>query len=268
MHSRGVWIVIGALAVAACSSLGLPGSVKSKVSEEETDSRRPTAPRDARTRAKIHTELGSLYLQSGNLAVALQELLIAIDIDPDYAKAYGTRALAHYGIRENDLAERDFQRALSLDPSDPETSNNYGWFLCQIGRGTEGITYLQRALKNPLYETPERAYLNAGACYARLGDLVRAEIFVQQSLRLAPGNQQAMLQLAEISFRRGDAALASEQLADLLRLGEPGPETLWLLVRVERSLGNRQAEARYSSQLRRKFPLSPETEELLKGNFE
>lgn len=270
MRSGALWTgtVLAVLALAACSSFSLPGTtVKSKVTEEEPDSRRPTAPRDARTRAKIHTELGSLYLQSGNLAVALQELLIAIDIDSDYAKAYGTRALAHYGIRENDLAERDFQRAISLDPSDPEFSNNYGWFLCQVGRSSEGISYLQRALKNPLYETPERAYLNASVCYAKLGDLGRAESFAQQSLRLSPGNPLAMLQLAELSYRRGDVQLASEQLADLLRLGEPNAETLWLLVRVERGLGNRQAEARYSSQLRRNFPLSPEAEELLKGNF-
>jgi Tfp pilus assembly protein PilF len=33
-------------------------------------------------------------------------------------------------------------------------------------------------------------------------------------------------------------------------------------------LGNRLAEARYSSQLRRKFPLSPEAQDLLKGHFE
>ncbi|MEF8707783.1 MAG: hypothetical protein V5B38_02395 [Candidatus Accumulibacter propinquus] len=29
-----------------------------------------------------------LYLQNGNLAVALEELTMAIVIDPDYAKAY------------------------------------------------------------------------------------------------------------------------------------------------------------------------------------
>jgi len=265
---RAAVAIVALLCLGACSSTTVAPTAKAKAAEDEVDSRRPTPPRDARTRAKLHTELGSLYLQSGNLAVALQELLIAIDIDPDYGKAYGTRALAHFGIRELELADRDFQRALSIDRNDPDISNNYGWFLCQIGRGKEGITYLQRALKDPLYETPERAYLNAGGCYATLGDLERAETFVQQSLRLAPGNPQAELQLANIYYRRGDLQLANEQLASLVRKTEPNAEALWLMVRVERSLGNRQAEARYSAQLRRKFPLSPEAEELLKGNFE
>ena len=65
-----------------------------------------------------------------------------------------------------------------------------------------------------------------------------------------------------VAFRGG------HEFPTLVRKTEPNAEALWLMVRVERSLGNRQAEARYSAQLRRKFPLSPEAEELLKGNFE
>lgn len=56
--------------------------------------------------------------------------------------------------------------------------------------------------------------------------------------------------------------------SDLLLKTEPNAEALWLAVRVERKLGDRLAEARYSAQLKRKFPLSPEAQELLKGNFE
>ena len=48
---------------------------------------------DPRTRAKLHTELGSLYFQDGNMAVALDELRIAIEADSDYASAYNVRGL-------------------------------------------------------------------------------------------------------------------------------------------------------------------------------
>jgi type IV pilus assembly protein PilF len=161
-------------------------------------------------------------LQEGNLAVALEELLTAISIDPDYAKAYSARGLAHYHIKEMDLAERDFQRALRLEPNDPEIHNNYGWFLCQIGREKEAITFFQRAIRNPLYDTPDKAYLNAGACYSKLGNLAVAEDFVQQSLRIRPENPPAVLQLAEISYRRGDFGLARQQMQGLLNAAEPG----------------------------------------------
>ncbi len=260
--------LLASLGLAACSSGGVAPSSTQKPPEESPDSRNPTKPRDARTRAKLHTELGSLYLQSGNLAVALEELTIAISIDPDYAKAYGTRGLADFHVREMAFADQDFRRALSLDANDPEINNNYGWFLCQIGRGKEAMEFFQRAMKNPLYETPEKAYLNAGACYARLGDLASAEDYVQHSLRIAQGNAQALLQLASINYRRGHLEQAKQELADLLRNQEPSAEALWLGVRIERRLGDRVAEARYAGQLRRKFPLSPEAQELLRNNFE
>jgi type IV pilus assembly protein PilF len=242
--------------------------VAKKPVEDEADSRQPTKPRDPRTRAKLHTELGAMYLQAGNLTVALEELSIAILIDPDYATAYSMRGLAAYRIRELQLADQDFRRALSLDGKDPEINNNYGWFLCQVGREKEGLGHIQAAMTNPLYKTPEKAYLNAGSCYARIGDLASAEGHVEQSLRILPGNPQALLELASINFRRGDVERARHELVELLRHNDPNAEALWLGVRIERALGNRSAEARYATQLRRKFPLSPEAQELLKGRAE
>jgi type IV pilus assembly protein PilF len=265
---NAVLAMLVCLCLGACSSVPLSLPSTPKDAEEAADSRKPTKPRDARTRAKLHTELGALYLQANQLAVALEELTIAIDIDPSYAKAYSTRGLAGFQVGEIPFADQDFRRALNLDANDPEINNNYGWFLCQIGREKEGIAFLQKAIKNPLYETPDKAYLNAGLCYAKLSDLAAADNYVQHSLRIAPGNPQALLQLASINFQRGHLELARQQLADLLRRTEPSAEALWLGVRIERGLGNRPAEARYGNQLRNRFPLSREAQELLRGNVE
>ena len=138
----------------------------------------------------------------------------------------------------------------------------------RVGREKEALPYLQQAMQNALYDTPERAYLNAGACYIKLGDLATAERLIEHSLRIVPNNPQALLQLADINYRRGELERASQDLNALVRKVAPSAEALWLLVRVERKLGNRLAEGRYSAQLRQKFPLSPEAQELLKGNFE
>ena len=105
---RAVLAIIVSLGVSACSS-GLFSSSPSAPQNppiEEPDSRRPTPPRDNRTRAKLHTELGALYLQNQNLSVALEELTMAIVIDPDYAEAHGTRGLVLYHIREMEPADR------------------------------------------------------------------------------------------------------------------------------------------------------------------
>ncbi len=225
-------------------------------------------PKDARTRAKAHTDLGALYFQSGNLIVALEELTLAAAIDPEYATAFSTRGLILYHVKEYESAEKDFQRALSLEDRNPDINNNYGWFLCQTGKVKESIPYFERAHRSPMYQTPELAYLNQGACYIKLNELDLADEALRKSLRLMPENAQAFFHLANVSYKRGNFDAAKKHLSDAVRLVDPGPEMLWLNLRVERRLGNQSDERSLAAQLRRKFPDSPEYQELLKGNFE
>ena len=225
-------------------------------------------PKDVHTRAKLHTELGSLYFQNGNVIVALEELTIAISINPNYAQAYSTRGIVLYQIKEHASAEKDFQRALDLDAKDPQINNNYGWFLCHTGKEKESIAYFQRAIKEPLYQTPEVAYLNAGACYARIGELDLAEESIRTTLRYMPDNPQALYQLAYISYKRGNFDAAKEHLKKVIRLSNPDAEALWLFLRVERRLGNNMDVDSLTAQLRRQFPDSPQYQDYLKGNFE
>jgi type IV pilus assembly protein PilF len=245
-----------------------PSALAQKSVPPPQETLQAAVPKDIHTRAKLHTELGSLYFQSGNLIVALEELTIAISINPNYAQAYSTRGVVLYYVKEFESAEKDFRRAIELDERDPEISNNYGWFLCQTGKEKEAITYFQRALKSTLYQTPEAAYLNAGTCYIKLGDLDSAEDAIRRSLRIVPDNWQSLFQLANISYKRGNFEAAREHLKNVVRLTDPGADVLWLFLRVERRLGDRSAEGSLMSQLRRKFPDSPEYQAFLKGNYE
>ena len=65
-------------------------------------------PTDPRNRAKIHTELGSMYFQAGNPGVALDELRIALSADASYFQAYSVRGLVRLSLKEYDKAEDDF----------------------------------------------------------------------------------------------------------------------------------------------------------------
>lgn len=227
-----------------------------------------TTVKDPRSRAKIHTELGSLYYQDGNMPVAMEELTIAIYIDPTYAPAYGMRALVHHYLKEPQYAEDNFREALRYAPDDPEVANNYGWFLCQIGKQKEAMPHFDRALRNRLYQTPDRAYLNAGQCALTMGDLVLAEEYLQKAYRASNGSPIAALRMTDLYYRTGRYDQARKELTELIRKVEPNAEALWLAVRIERKLGEREAETRYATQLRRKFPSSKEFQELLKGNYE
>ena len=227
-----------------------------------------TTVKDPRSRAKIHTELGSLYFQDKNIPVAMEELTIAIYIDPTYAPAYSMRALVHHYLNEPQHAEDNFKEALRYAPEDPEIANNHGWFLCQIGKYKEGLPEFERALRNRLYQTPDRAYLNAGQCAVSMGDLKLGEEYLQKAYRMTGGSPITVFRMADLYFRTNRIDEARKELADLMRKIEPNAEVLWLAVRVERKIGDREVENRYTTQLRRKYPDSKEYQELLKGNYE
>lgn len=221
---------------------------------------------DTLASAKVHTELAALYYGQQRYAVALEELKIALKMSSKYAPAYGVRGLIYMSLQENEKAENDFERSLDLDPNDSGTRNNYGWFLCQRGKHKESMAQFMMAVRNPLYSTPEKAYLNAGLCAKKYGKVMESESYLKQALQMQPKMPEALQGLAELSFASGDYAGAKSYYLRLARNGsELTAGDLFLAARVEKKLGDRNAEASYKLQLRKRFPESREAQLLLSG---
>ena len=219
-------------------------------------------------RARIHTELGAAYFGRGNMGVALEELRTAIAADPNYAPAYNVFGLVHMDLHENDVAQKNFERALALSPNDPDINNNYGWFLCSTGREEQSIAYFLAALKNPLYKTPARAYVNAGLCSMKKNGGSDSIGYFERALRSEPDNPQALLNLASLQYKRGQLEVARGLIDHFNKVVRPTAESLWLALRIERKLGNRGAEDSLAFELRRRFSGSPEYQHLIKDQFE
>jgi len=219
-------------------------------------------------RARIHTELGAAYYGIGQMAVAVDELKEAIGADPNYAPAHSQLGLVYMTLREDKLAQQSFERALKLDPNDSSANNNYGMFLCQRKREKEAMKYFAAALKNPLYTTPENAYTNAGVCAHMQGDELKAEELLRKALALQPDQSQALYQLADISYKRGDLPGARALLNRHMKVSTPAAEALWLGARIEQRLGNRTALASYGAQLNNRYPDAAQTRAFNEGRFE
>jgi type IV pilus assembly protein PilF len=250
----------------------LLGLLAGCATEQQTSAYRPDVSTmgddsEARNRARIHTELASGYFELGNLGVALEEIGEALRSDPTYGPAYNVSGLIHADLKEDRLAEQQFGHALRLNPTDSDANNNYGSFLCQRKREEEGIRHFLAALRNPLYQTPERSYVNAGMCSRRRGDLASAQDYFEKALKVRPNQPQALYQLADMMYARGDYAQARPYISRASQV-LPNAEALWLALRLERKLGDRNAEASYAAQLRRQFPDSREARALAAGQFE
>ena len=192
----------------------------------------------------------------------------ALRADASYGPAYNIAGLVYAQLKEDRLAEQNFQRALSINPGDSDTLNNYGLFLCDRGRTDQGIKHFLAAVRNPFYATPERAYVNAGVCSRRSGNLAGAEEYFQTALKVRPTQQQALYQLADMAYARGDLGTAKGYLGRLAQAGVITADVLWLGTRVERRLGDRNAEASYARQLRNRYPNSAEARALNAGQYE
>jgi type IV pilus assembly protein PilF len=260
---KRVLILLVAASAAGCATPEPPSEVS--IPYEQRDTRTERDPAD---RAKIHANLAGMYYAGRQYAVALEEANKALQFDPDYVPALNVLALTYVELAQDSAAQQAFDKAISINPNDSDTRNNYGWFLCRRKHEDEAIKQFMLALRNPLYQTPEKAYMNAGDCSRNKGDLQAAEGYYEQALKIRPGAGRALSGLAEIKFNRGEYKQSRELLDRYLAGNRPTAETLWLAVRVERKLGDRQAESDYGRQLRRGFPDSAEARLLQAGKYE
>jgi type IV pilus assembly protein PilF len=260
-----VALAAGAALLAGCGSMSMSSSPEEPKIESPGVAGEPGDPRN---RAKIHTELASLYYGRGNMAVALEELRIATAADANYAPAYSLLGLVYMELRENALAQTNFERGLRLSPSDPDINHNYGLFLCFTGREPESIKYFLQAVRNPLYPTPWRSYAAAGQCAMRKDNLKDAEDYFQRALKQEPNDPISLLNMGQLRYKQGNLDDARRHVARFNKVVEPTAESLWLALRIERKAGERVAENSYATQLRRRYNGSREYQLLQRGEYD
>jgi type IV pilus assembly protein PilF len=220
-----------------------------------TSSRKPI---DLDKAAEINAQLGSGYLAEGDLDLAKMKFEKALKQNSSLPAAHSGYALLLSRLGETGKAQKHFKKALSLDPDDSGTLNNYGIFLCSQNKFKEADKQFMAALRDPLYKTPEYAYTNAGRCSLKNKDEAQAEAYFGKALQANPKFPDALFEMADLQYTKREYAQADLSLQRFERYGNHTPASLWLAVRVARALGKRDEEASYSLLLKNKFPDSEE----------
>ncbi|MEF8833735.1 MAG: type IV pilus biogenesis/stability protein PilW [Halofilum sp. (in: g-proteobacteria)] len=213
--------------------------------------------------SRINAQLGANYLQSGQLERANAKLRKALDQDSKNVDAHTAFALLNMRLGKPDEARDHFETALDLDPESPQIHNNYGTFLCGEGEYDEGIEQFLKAADNRLYDTPAYAYANAGRCAREAGRDDEARGYFRQALELNPRLPSALIESSELALEAGQPELAAEYFSRYSEVAEQGPDTLWLGVRIERALGDREGAKEYGLQLLRRFRDSEQAQQFL-----
>lgn len=257
-------LLLALLLLGGCASgVGAAGAGGSSA-EPITESDEP----DARKRARIRLELASGYFEQGQTTVALDEIKQSLAADPTYVAAHVLRGLVYMQLNNNRLAEESFQRALQLNPRDPDALHNYGWFSCQLGRHREAVDLFTRALASPVYAGQAKSLMAKGICQVRMGQLAEAEGSFARSYEIDAGNPITGYNLAALLFRRGDDSRAQFYIRRLNNSELANAETLWLGIKVERRLRNLEPMAQLAQQLGRRYPQSREWAAYQRGAFD
>lgn len=247
--------ILFAVAIATATVAGCASQKPSREQQEKDDTKV----------AELNTQLAIAYMRDGDDDLALKKLERAVEADSNYAPAYSTLGLLYNKVGEFDKADGYFGKALRLAPEDSSILNNYGQVLCQNKQYEKGQQMFLKANDNSLYRSPEIALSNAGTCAMDAGDFASAETHFRAALQINPRVAPALLQMALLSYELERYLPARAYLQRYLEIARHTAQSLWLGIRVERELGDRDALASYTLQLEKGFPDSEETRLLLES---
>lgn len=121
---------------------------------------------------ETYNDRGTVYSQTGEVALALADFDKALSLDPEYAKAYANRGMLYSEIGEFALALADLDKALSLDPNDALIFLNRGCLYIALGDLISALADFDKAIE--LDPNDAMAYSNRAATYSKLGQVQRA----------------------------------------------------------------------------------------------
>lgn len=259
------WLVV---LLAGCAQQGAPGAPGTSAApgarnDIVTESDEP----DGRRRARLRLELASGYFEQGQTNVALDEIKQSLQADPTFGDAYNLRGLVYMRLNDIPMAEDSFRRALALNPRDADVAHNYGWLMCQQARYNDAMRFFGQAMANPTYAGRAKTLMTQGVCQVRAGQRAEAEQSLMQSYELDAGNPVTGYNLANLLYQRGELTRAQFYIRRINNSDLANAESLWLGVKTEQKLNNREAVLQLGDQLKKRFAQSREAAAYEKGSF-
>jgi len=252
---------LSALALILVSVLSACRSASPAYQPAERGGRKPEPEQAAIANMQMAIE----YMRTNNLGKARERAERALKEAPDNANVQETAGLVYERLNEMPKAERAFAAAVRLGKKDPDIMNSYAGFLCRTGKAAAGEKIFIEVARNPIYQTPEVALVNAGVCDAASGDAVDAQRYFDRALAIRPNMPEALLESGNLALQRGDAPDALDFVKRFLAVNQPTPEIIWLGFRTERKLGDSAAAAGYARRLQAEFPNSVQAQALRSG---
>ena len=163
-----------------------------------------------------HAGLGFAFAIQGRLTEALEQFDDALRIAPRFSRAHTGLGLVF--ARQGKLSEASdqFRRALESDAGDAQAHFYLGLILKQQGQRVEAAAHFQQAVRAD--PNSEQAQYQWGLVLAEEGKLGEATDHLRAAVRIDPQSAEAHRSLAEVLTREGRSDEAEEQFQEARKL--------------------------------------------------
>ncbi|MCK5912900.1 MAG: tetratricopeptide repeat protein [Desulfuromusa sp.] len=154
--------------------------------------------------ATVHYQLAVAHLEANNPTLALKELLVAVQQDPESSAIQVVLAQTYQRKKAYSLAEKHYLIALELSENDPRYQNNLASLYLDMERWDEAIGYFDQASKNLLFVSAHVAVAGKAYAYFKKMDYLKALEYATDATKIAPRYASAYYLKSEIYRSMGD----------------------------------------------------------------
>ncbi|MDH4037866.1 MAG: tetratricopeptide repeat protein [Candidatus Krumholzibacteria bacterium] len=154
------------------------------------------AAQSRRREAMKFNNLGVTSFHNGDLTLARDQFLEAVNRDDTFAECYNNLGLVYTELGESRPAADAFSKAIKLNPELHAAYNNLGYVFYKQGEYDHAIEMYNEALARS--SNNSSAYTNLGNAYFKLGDRKEARKAWEKAIELDPANETAQRSLKNL----------------------------------------------------------------------
>lgn len=191
--------------------------------------------------APAHMLLGREFSIIGRTDVALREFNEALRLEPGVAEVHYNLGRVHAMDDDFPKARVELEKAIQINPNYIEAYNALGFTMEAVGDDAAALQDYQTAIRlneerHAKFDAP---YVNLSGYYNRLDELDLALEYAHKALELNPRSDLAYFQIAKTCREKGDWAGEAEALEKAISI-RPASQYYYVLGVAYRKLGKNQ----------------------------
>lgn len=208
--------------------------IERKISNLETKSDELDKKTDNMNEINRYFSIAYNSVESGNYSEAVKYYTKIIDSDPDELTlkvVLNNRGIAYQNLGRHELALKDYQRVIDLDPAHPQSYGNRGNVFDTLGNFDKAVADYTKGieLKNDYTD----AYYNRGWVLLKQQNYLAASDDFKKLLELQPDDIETMFSLAEAYLMLNEHSSFLNVLAQIRRTGvNAGNEPILLMLEL------------------------------------